>query len=169
MMGVVEEVPMQRPNWITGLLLSVAASWSLVLVLLAFVIDVPVRSGADNLVRSASGAYTETPVAVQSYFQKYGVSELVVLGLGFVFVLAVAATLRHRAAQGGKGAGRPAWSIAMACVILGIIGSVTVAPYLLLVGILLVLACGSVSREGGGAVRSTSRAVSLTAGPGPST
>ncbi len=104
----------------------------------------------------------------QTYFQMYGISELVVLGLGFVFVISVAVTLRHRAAQGGEGAGRPAWSIAMACVILGVIGSVTVAPYLLSVGILLVLACASVSRVGGAAVRSTSRSASLTAGPAPS-
>ncbi len=137
---------MKHSNRVTAILLLIAASWSLLLFVSAFVIDVPVRSGARELVRSASGAYSETPVVTQTYFQKYGVAELVVLGLGFVFVIGVAMTLRRHAAQGGQGAGRSAWSIAIACVILGIIGSVTVAPYLLAVGVLLVLACGIVPR-----------------------
>jgi hypothetical protein len=146
---------MEYPNRVTAILLFIAAAWSLLLFIAAFVIDVPVRSGAHNLVRSASGAYTETPVVTQTYFQRYGVSEMVVTGLGFVFVIAVAATLRRRAARGGQGAGRPAWNLAMACVVLGIVGWVTVAPYLLAVGILLVLACGSVPRGGSTAARAS--------------
>ena len=142
---------MEQPNRVTAILLLIAAAWSLLLFIAAFVMDVPVRSAAHDLVRSASGGYTQTPVATQTYFQKYGVAELVLTGLGFVFVIAVAATLRRRAAQGGQGAGRSAWNIAMACVILGIIGSVTVAPYLLAVGVLLVLACGTVPRGGASA------------------
>ena len=158
--GSGEEVLVKQPNRVTAILLLIAAAWSLLLFVLAFVMDVPVRSGARDLVRSASGGYTETPVATQTYFQKYGVAELVLLGLGFVFVIAVAVMLRRHAAQGGHGAGRSAWNIAIACVILGIIGSVTVAPYLLAVGVLLVLACGTVPRGGASAGRPPAPSVS---------
>ena len=155
---------MRGPNRISAILLLLAASWSVLLCAWAFVVDVPVRTGADNLVRSASGGYTETPVVAQTYFQKYGLSELVVLGLGLVFVAALAVALRRRAARGAEGAGRTAWNIALACLVLGIIGSVTIAPSLLVVGILLVLACGSVPRQGGAGVRSTSGSASVSAG-----
>ncbi len=157
---------MKQSNRVTSILLLIAASWSLLLFVSAFVIDVPVRSGARDLVRSASGAYTETPVVAQTYYQKYGVAELVLLGLGFVFVVGVAVALRRHAAQGGQGAGRSAWNIAIACVILGIIGSVTIAPYLLAVGVLLVVACGAVTR--GGVTAGRVPTSSMSSGTAPS-
>lgn len=135
---------MKHLDRVTPILLLVAGLVSLALTLLAFAVHVPVRDDAHNLVRTASGASVAVPVGPQTYFQKYGFSELLLLGLGLVLVIAVGVALRSRAAQSSNGAGRLAWGLSLACLILGIVGSVTIAPYLLLVGILLVLACGTV-------------------------
>jgi hypothetical protein len=142
-----EEAVMKRVDRVTAILLLVAGLVSLGLTLLAFVVHVPVRDDAHDLVRTASGAHVEMPAGPQTYFQKYGFSELLLLGLGLVLVVAVGAALRSRARRGSNGAGRLAWGLSLACLILGIVGSVTIAPYLLLVGILLVLACGTVPRD----------------------
>ncbi len=141
------EAVMKRLDPITAILLLLAGLLSLALTVLAFVVQVPLRDGSHNLVRAASGAYAEVPVAPQTYFQKYGISELLLLGFGLLSVVAVGVALRISAARGTNGAGRPAWRLSVACLILGVVGSVTIAPYLLMVGILLVLACGTVSRS----------------------
>ena len=155
---------MKRLDRITAILLLVAGLGSLALTLLALVVHVPVRDGSHDLVRTASGAYVEVPVMPQTYFQKYGISELLLLGLGLVLVIAVTVALRGRAVHGGVGAGGLAWGLSLSCLILGIVGTVTVAPYLLLVGILLVLACSASSRNGIAAERDTSRSRSVTTG-----
>jgi hypothetical protein len=149
----------------TRVLLLVAGGVSLVLTLSAFVVQVPSRNGSHNLVRTTSGGYAEVPVAHQTYFQEYGVVELALLGLGLVLVLAVGAALRVNVARGAKGAGRLAWGLSVASLILGVVGFVAIAPYLLVVGILLVLACGTVGRSGGAGEPGTSPGVSIgTAG-----
>jgi len=137
---------MKRLDRVTTILVLIAALISVALSLVAFVVHVPVRDDAHNLVRTASGAYVEIPVGPQTYFQKYGFSELLLLGLGLVLVIAVGVALRSRAVHASKGAGRLAWGLSLACLVLGVVGSVTDAPYLLLVGVLLVLACGTVPR-----------------------
>src|ERR1700683_1640022 len=141
------EAVMKRLDPIPAILLLFAGLLSLVLTVLAFVVQVPLRDGSHNLVRAASGAYVEVPIAPQTYFQKYGISELLLLGFGLLSVVAVGVALRISAARGTNGAGRPAWRLSVACLILGVVGSATIAPYLLMVGILLVLACGTVSRR----------------------
>ena len=143
-----KEAVMKRLDRITATLLLIAGLGSLALILLAFVVHIPLRDGSHNLVRAASGAYVEVPVAPQTYLQKYGISELLLLGLGLVLVFAVGIALRSRAVHGRAGAGGLAWGLSVACLMLGILGSVTIAPYLLLVGILLVLACSACSRNG---------------------
>jgi hypothetical protein len=154
-----EEAVMKRLGRITATLLLVAGLGSLALTLLAFVVHISLRDGSHNLVRTASGAYVEVPVQPQTYFQKYGISELLLFGLGLVLVVAVGIALRSRAVHGSAGAGGLAWGLSVACLMLGILGTVTIAPYLLLVGIVLVLACGARSRNGlateGGTSRST--------------
>jgi hypothetical protein len=139
---------MKRLDRLTATLLLVAGLGSLALMLLAFVVHIPVRDGSHNLIRTASGGYVEAPVAPQTYFQKYGFPELLLLGLGLVLVVAVAAALRGRGSRGLANAGRLAWGLSIAGLVIGIVGSVTIAPYLLLVGILLVLACSAFSRNG---------------------
>ena len=155
---------MKRLDRVTAILVLTAGLVSVALTLLAFVVHVPVRDDAHNLVRTASGASAEIPVGPQTYFQKYGFSELLVLGLGLVLVVAVGVALRSRAAHRSYGAGRFAWGLSLACLILGVVGSVTVAPYLLLVGILLVLACGTVLRGTVTPYGDSPGAVSVTTG-----
>ena len=121
---------------------------SLALTLSIFVVQVPLRDGSHNVVRIGSGTYAEMPVAHQTYFQKYGISELLLVGLGLVLVIVVHVALRTRTVQNGKGAGRLAWGLSVACLLLGVVGSVTIAPYLLVVGTLLVFALRTVVRGG---------------------
>jgi hypothetical protein len=156
---------MRRLNRITGSLLLVAASGSLALVVSAFIAHVPVREGSHDLVRIASGSYAEVPVVPQTYFEKYGVSELLLLGVGLVLVIVVAVVLRLRAAHAETGAGAMAWGTSVTCVALGIVGFVTIAPYLLLVGLLLVLACRTLSRNGSAAEDSKPDSLSVTTTP----
>lgn len=142
---------MKRLDRLTGVLLLVAGLGSEALMLSAFFVHVPIRAGSHNLVRSSSGGYVEAPVLPQTYFQKYGTAELLLFGLGLLLVLAVAAALRERRGRGLAGAGRLAWSLSITGLVIGIVGSVTIAPYLLLVGILLVFACSAFSRSGAAA------------------
>ena len=155
---------MKRLDRITAILLFIAGSISLAFTLLAFVVHVPLRDGSHNLLRTASGAKAEVPVAPQTYFQRYGISELLLLVLGLVLVIVVGVALRSRAVHSTNGAGRLAWGLSVACLILGIVGSVTIAPYLLLVGILLVLACSTVPRSGVALDRGSSGVVSASTG-----
>jgi hypothetical protein len=157
-----KEAAMKGLSRITTGLLLVAGGLSLALTLSVFVVQVPLRDGSHSLVRTASGVYAEVPVAHQTYFQKYGIAELLLLGLGLTFVVAVAVALRVGAARGSTGPGRLAWGLALACIVLGVVGFISVAPYLLFVGILLVLSCSAVahsggSREGGGSGRAPTR------------
>ena len=139
---------MKRLDRLTAMLLLIAGLNSLILTLWVFVVHIPVRDGSHNLVKTTSGGYVEVPAAAQTYFQKYGVSELLLLGFGLLVVAAVAVVLRERAGHGVVGAGKTAWALSLAALVIGMVGSVTVAPYLLLVGILLVFACGASSRNG---------------------
>jgi hypothetical protein len=129
----------------TAIVLLLAALWSLVLVLAAFFVHIPVRAGSRNLVRTASGAYIEVPIRPQTYFQKYGLSELIVVGLGVAVTFVLALALRRRAEQGAAGAGGKAWALSGTGLSLGVVGFVTIAPYLLVTGVLLVVACRTVS------------------------
>ena len=153
---------MKRLDRLTATLLLVAGLISVVLAL-AFAVHISVRDGSHNLVRTASGGYVEVPVVPQTYFQKYGVPELLLLGFGLLLVIAMAVVLRDRAGRGLANAGVLAWSLSIAGLVIGIVGTVTIAPYLLLVGILLVLACCSTfSRNGMSANRHSSLGVSAT-------
>ncbi len=100
---------MKRPDRLTATLLLVAGLSSAALMLLAFVVHVPLRDGSHNLVRTPAGGYVEVPVGPQTYFQKYGFPELLLLGLGLVLAIAVAVALGHRAGHGPPDAGRAAW------------------------------------------------------------
>ena len=153
---------MKRLDRLTATLLLVAGLGSLALMLLAFVVHIPVRDGSDNLVRTTSGGFVEVPVVPQTYFEKYGGPELILLSFGLLLVVAVVVVLQDRARHGRADAGKLAWGLSIAGLVIGIVGSVTVAPDLLLVGILLVLACGVFSRNGIAAERNASTGVSLT-------
>lgn len=154
---------MRRLDRVTAVLLSCAAVLSLILSFLAFVLRLPVRNGSHDLVRIPSRAYTEVPVVPQTYFQKYGPSELALLCIGFLLVVIVTFVLQKRTHR-EEGAGAIAWCTSIGCVMLGTIGFVTVAPYLILVGILLVLACSRFSRRSRSARRGTSDPASSAIG-----
>ena len=96
---------MKRLDRLTVTLLLVAGLISVVLTLLAFVVHISVRDGSHNLVRTASGGYVEVPVVPQTYFQKYGVPELLLLAFGLLLVIAMAVVLRDRAGRGLANAG----------------------------------------------------------------
>jgi hypothetical protein len=146
----------------TVVLLFVAGGVSLLLTLSAFVVQVPLRQGAHTLIRTASGANAEVPVAHQTYYQRYGPSELLLLGLGLVLVAAVGVALRLGGTRATK---RLAWGLSIASLVLGVAGFVTIAPSLLLVGVLLVLSCSTGTRARGvGAGRRAERAGIRTAG-----
>ena len=137
---------MKRPHGVTVLFLSLAALWSAALTISAFVIHIPVRAGSRDLVHSASGGTVEAKVLPQTYFQAYGVPEVLVTGMGLV-TAAVVAYLLCRSSAHTPHAGQAAWGISVGALVVGIVGFVTIAPYLLLVGICLVLACRSFSRQ----------------------
>ena len=87
---------MKRLSGVTLLFLSLAGLWSVALTLLAFVVDIPVRTGTHNLVQTASGGYQEAKVLPQTYFQAYGVPELLLTGTGIFAAALVAVLLSHR-------------------------------------------------------------------------
>ena len=88
------------------------------------------------------------PLVRQTYFQKYGVPELFVLCFGLFLAIAVAVVLRDRACHGPTDAGRLAWGLSIVGGESQIAGLVTIAPYLFLVGVLLVLSCSAFSWHG---------------------
>jgi hypothetical protein len=151
---------MKRLNGVTVLFLSLAGLWSVALTLLAFVVDIPVRRGTHNLVQTASGGYQEAKVLPQTYFQAYGVPELLLTGTGIVAAALVAVLLSHRRRSNQPNAGRAAWGVSIAALVVGIIGFVTV--YLLFVGIFLTLACLTFSKQQATAKRSQQQALSAT-------
>jgi amino acid transporter len=138
---------MKRFDRITTVLLSIAALWSAALVVLTFVIHIPVRAGSHNLVRSTSGSYVEVKVLPRTNFQAYGFSDLLLLGLGLILVIAVARALQRQKTLGQPGAGGLAWVLSIGSLVVGIVGFVTIAPSMLLVGVLLVLACRNFSKQ----------------------
>jgi hypothetical protein len=132
---------------VTVLFLSLAALWSAALTISVFVIHIPVRAGSHDLVQSASSGSVEAKVLPQTYFQAYGVPEVLLAGMGIVMAALVAYLLYRRGTQTPPNAGRAAWGISVGTLVVGIVGFVTIAPYLLFVGIFLMLACRSFSRQ----------------------
>jgi hypothetical protein len=141
-------------------LLSLAGLWSAALTLLAFVVDIPVRTGTHNLVQTFSGGYQEAKVLPQTYFQAYGVPELLLTGAGIVAAALVAELLHQRSRSNQPNAGRAPWGVSIAALVVGIVGFVTV--YLLFVGIFLMLACLSFSRQQANLKKSQQQALSAT-------
>ena len=153
---------MRLVDRLTATLLLVAGLSSLALTLVAFVARIPVRVGSHARIRTTAGGYVEVPVPPQTYFQKYGVPELLLCGFGVLLVLVVALVLRSRGGHHLADAGKLAWSLAITGLVIGIVGSVTIAPYMLLVGILLVLACLAFSRAAIAASRTRASADAVT-------
>lgn len=132
---------MKRLNGVTALFLSLAFLWSAALTGLAFVVHIPVRAGSHDLLQTASGGYREAKVLPQTYFQAYGVPELLLTGIGLIAAALVALLLYQRSSCHLPSAGRAAWGISIAALVVGIVGFVTIAPSMLFVGIFLMLAC----------------------------
>jgi hypothetical protein len=151
---------MKRLNGVTVLFLSLAGLWSAILTLLAFVVHIPVRTGTHNLVQTASGGYQEAKVLPHTYFQAYGTPGLLLTGTGIVAAALVAVLLRQRSRSNQPNAGRAAWGVSIAALVVGIIGFVAV--YLLFVGIFLMLACLTFSKQQATVKRSQRQTLSAT-------
>jgi hypothetical protein len=152
---------MKRLNGITALFLSLAFLWSAALTVLAFVVDIPIRAGSHNLVQTASGGIQEAKVLPQTYFQAYGVPELLLTGIGLAAAI-VAFLLYQRGSHRLPNAGRAAWGVSIAALVAGIVGFVTAAPYMFFVGIFLMLACVTFSNRQATAMRSEQPPLSAT-------
>ena len=153
---------MKRLNGITALFLSLAFLWSAALTVLAFVVDIPIRAGSHNLVQTASGGIQEAKVLPQTYFQAYGVPELLLTGMGLTTAALVAFLLYQRGSHRLLNAGRAAWGVSIAALVAGIVGFVTVVPYVFFVGIFLMLACVTFSNRQSTALRSEQPPLSAT-------
>jgi len=136
---------MKRLNGVTALFLSLAFLWSAALTVWIFFVDIPVTPGSHRLVQTASGGYQEVLALPRTYFQAYGVSELILTGVGLVFAGLVAFLLHQRSSDQQPNAGRAAWGVSMAALVVGIIGFMGIAPYMFFVGIFLIGACLSYS------------------------
>jgi hypothetical protein len=90
------------------------------------------------------------------------VQELLLTGLGLVAAALVAFLLHKRRSHHLPSAGRAAWGVSIAALVAGIVGFVTIAPYMFFVGIFLMLACLSFSNRQATGVRSEQPPLSAT-------
>ena len=91
----------------------------------------------------------------RTYFEAFGVSEVVLTALGLAAVGLVALFLGRRPPRGESGAGLGAWAVSAAAAALGVLGF----PYLFGVAICLLLACSSVARGRSRPLRAESTAI----------
>jgi hypothetical protein len=154
---------MRRLNGVTVLLLSLAFLWSAALTVWIFVADIPITPGSHRLIQTATGGQQEVLALPQTYFQAYGVSELLLTGMGLVFAGLVALLLHQRSSDQQRDAGRAAWGVSIAALVVGIIGVLGIAPYMFFVGVLLIGACLSCSARQSTVVRSGQPPRSATA------
>jgi hypothetical protein len=78
----------------------------------------------------------------RTYFQAFGLSEVVLTAIGVGVIALVGYVLIRRRSEGEPGAGRTAWTVSIAAAALGAIGF----AYLFGVAICLLLACTTVPR-----------------------
>ncbi|HUY66590.1 MAG TPA: hypothetical protein VMV06_07215 [Acidimicrobiales bacterium] len=149
---------MKRLNGVTVLFLSLAFLWSAALTVWIFVVDIPVTPGSHRLVQTASGGHEEVIALPRTYFQAYGVSELLLASMGLVLACLVAFLLHQRSRDQQPNAGSAAWGVSISALVVGIIGFLGIAPYMFFVGIVLIGACLSYSAR-----QFHSREVSATA------
>ena len=90
-------------------------------------------------VRSPPGGVRPPP---RTYFEAFGLSEVVLTTLGLAAVALVGFALSRRRSLGEPGAGFAPWAVSAATAALGVLGF----PYLFGVAICLLLACSSVTR-----------------------
>ncbi len=145
---------MKRLNRVMVLFLSLAFVWSAALTVWAFVVDIPLTPGSHRLVQTASGGHQEVIALPRTYFQAYGVSELFLTGMGFAIAALVAFLLHQRSSDQLPNAGRAAWGVSIAALVVGIIGFLGIAPYMFFVGLFLIGACLSYTARQSTVVRS---------------
>ncbi|MGD0746508.1 MAG: hypothetical protein ABSB68_01695 [Acidimicrobiales bacterium] len=93
----------------------------------------------------------------KTYFEAFGLSEVVLTALGLAAVALVGFLLSRRRLRDEHGAGFGAWAVSAAAAALGVLGF----PYLFGVAICLLLACSSATRS-----RSTASRTEPTAAVG---
>jgi hypothetical protein len=120
---------MKRMNGITAVLLSLAILLSLANSILVFFVHIPANAR----------------LLQRTYFQAYGIPELLLVGTGVVIAALVAFLLYRQNGRHQLKAGGPAWGVSIAAMALGIIGVLAMPRFMFLVGILLIGACLSFS------------------------
>ena len=120
---------MKRLNGLTTSCLALASLLSAVNGVLVFFVHIPVNPR----------------LRPRTYFQAYGAAELLLAGIGLVAAALVAFFLYRQGKNDQPKAGRYAWSVSIAALVVGLLGLVTLPRYMFLVGILLIGACLSFS------------------------
>jgi hypothetical protein len=119
----------KRLNGVTATFLSLAFLLSAVDGALVFFVHIPVNAR----------------LRPRTYFQAYGAAELLLAGIGLVLAALVAFLLYRQAENDQRKAGRTAWAVSIAALVLGILGLLAMPHYMFLVGILLIGSCLSFS------------------------
>ncbi len=113
---------MKRLNGVTALLLSIAFVLSASNCVLVFFAHIPVNAR----------------LRPRTYFQAYGLAELLLAAVGLVLVALVTFLLYRQRVNHEQKAGRAAWGLSVAAVVVGAIG---LPHYVFLVGLLLIGSC----------------------------
>ena len=132
--GPEKEVLVKRLNGVTVTFLSLAFLLSAVNGALVFFVHIPVNAR----------------LRPRTYFQAYGAAELLLAGVGLVLAALVAFLLYRQAENDQTKAGRTAWGVSIAALVLGILGLLAMPHYMFLVGIFLIGACLSFSARRSG-------------------
>jgi hypothetical protein len=133
----------------TQMLLLLAAVWAGIQFVLSFFLRVTSRG-------HPSGSGWIVPPG-RTYFQTFGVSEVVLTLVVLSLTALVGLALRRRTARGEQGAGGVAWVLSALAALLGVLGF----AYVFGVGVCLLIACATMPRQRSpapGAVRSRSAA-----------
>jgi hypothetical protein len=126
---------MKRFDRATGVFLALAALWTLAQFVSAFFVHVAARA------RPTGSGWVVPPT--DTSFQAFGLSEVILTLLSLGAVVLVASSLFPRRSRGQCGAGRLAWGVSTATVVLGLVG----VGSLFGVALLLLLACVTVPRR----------------------
>jgi hypothetical protein len=126
---------MKRLDRATAVLLVLAALLAVAQLVSAFFVHVVVRA------EPTAAGWMVPPT--QTYIQAFGLSEAILTALSLGAVVVVCSLFVRRKVRGERGAGWPAWGVAVIATLLGLAGFV----YLFGAGLCLLLACVSVPRR----------------------
>jgi hypothetical protein len=123
---------MKRFDRAAAVFLALAVLWAFARFVSSFFVHVVERA------RPTGSAFVVPPT--KTNFQAFDLSEVILTLLSLAAVLLVASTLSRRRSRGERGAGRLAWGVSIATVILGLVGGGSLFG----VALFLLLACVAV-------------------------